>query len=93
MNHLGAYHLGPGHIMTDAAMQWPIEFHVEQASDDHLTHAGKMQAHLRCKICGQSVQCLSPDWERGGYMISGQLIVSGILAHLKISHEDALPRT
>lgn len=84
------YHLGPGHLLTSDALQWGIRFHVEPNADDHLTAPGKTAAHLRCATCGQSVACLTPDIDLGTYALTAQIIVSGIIAHLKISHEDAL---
>jgi hypothetical protein len=77
--------------MLDAAMQWPIRLVQRETETGHLMGHGVTQTHLTCHECGQSVCCLGTGG--GSYALTGQIIVSGILAHLKISHQDALPRT
>lgn len=53
-----------------------------------------IQAHLDCIECGQSVFCLAPDTEMDqGYALNAGDIAARVLAHLKTSHDDALPRT
>lgn len=88
---LGAYQLGPGQLMTTPALQWQIRFKERGTEDGHLKGNGIKQAHLICALCGQSVCCLGDP--TGSYALTAQIIVSGVLAHLKISHEESLPRT
>jgi hypothetical protein len=93
MTHLGAYQLGPGHPMTETAWTWPLLFVQRETEPGHLMGEKLTQAHIVCAQCQQSCFCLTPDVMRGSYALIGQQIIAGVLAHLKISHEDALPRT
>jgi len=89
---LAGYHLGPGHALTTAAAQWPV-LYVRRVTEAGHARPGVLQAHLVCADCGQSVCCLTPGEGTGSYALTAALIMSGVLAHLKRSHEAALPPT
>ena len=98
----GSFTLRPPDIYLEAAARWPITFHVEPTEPGHfhvelahLERAGEplTQAHMVCCACGQSVCCLSPDTDGPGYRVTAGQVQSGVLAHLKVAHEDALPLT
>jgi len=98
----GSFTLRPPDIYMQVASDWPVRMVSRETEPDHhhvtVSHlerqgAALTQAHLVCCLCDQSVCCLSPDTCGPGYQVTGGQVVSGVLAHLKVAHEDALPLT
>ena len=99
----GSFTLRPPDAYLQVAADWPVRMVSRETEPDHhhvvvshLERKGKpfRQAHLICMVCSQSVCCLSPDLDGTfGYPTSAGAIQSGVLAHLKVAHEDALPLT
>lgn len=89
---LGAYPLDVHPAIEKAAARWPLRWVSRKTEDVHeyIRLRGLpavYQAHLVCYECGQSVACLSPDVERGGYSITDETIRAGIVRHLRQCHE------
>ena len=90
------YSVGPGETWTDKATTWPVILIARDTEPDHmyLTHQHPDResitaVHLCCARCESrpSVFCLSPDAEGEAYRVSTADILSGILAHIRRSHD------
>lgn len=95
--------LAPSDVWTDAAATWPVVT-VSRETDgprqisnyDPATgasfvtdHERLTQTHVVCSRCDQSVFCLAPGTGEG-YRIMWADVLSGILAHLRLSHPDLI---
>ncbi len=97
-----AYTVGPSPLIQQAVAQWPVRVVIRDTEPghmyvehEHLERDGRpaTQAHLVCAVCDQSVACLSPDLDAAPYQVTPGIITSGVLAHLRVCHEDSLPST
>jgi len=91
------YTISPGQIWTDKAATWPVILVSRETDLDHmyLTHEhpdreSVTAVHLCCALCESrpSVFCLSPDDKGDGYRVSTADMLSGILAHIRRSHDS-----
>lgn len=96
----GDWQVGPSLIWVDAAGAWPVYVDSRETSGrvwrgnmvgTRMTYGTVRELHLRCGRCGQSVMCLSPDVRGESYRVMVADMTSGILAHMRRSHEDVVP--
>ena len=89
--------LQPDSTWTDKAATWPTVTIARQIDPDHmyLTHEHPDREsitaiHICCAECPDqpSVFCLSPDGESESYRVTSADIQSGILAHIRRSHDS-----
>jgi len=95
----GDWQVGPSLIWMDAAAKWPVQVVSRETAGrvwradlygTRKTYGQVTELHLVCGECGQSVLCLSPDVRSEAYRVTGADMLSGILAHLRVSHEGVV---
>lgn len=88
---LGAYALEPAPAVTAAAQGWPLVYVSRETSPNHARGPAVLQPHLVCVACDQSVVCLSPDAAGAGFVLTGGMVTSHVVAHMRQRHEDSVP--
>lgn len=73
--------------VTARASAWPVTLEIRSTEAGHARGEGVPQAHLACGECGQSAFCLSPDMGAGAYAVTGEMLLAGVAAHLRQSHD------
>ena len=95
----GDWQVGPSLAWMDAAASWPVQVVSRETSGrvwradligTRQTYGRVTELHLVCARCEQSVLCLSPDARYEAYRVTGAGMLSGILAHLRVSHDHVV---
>lgn len=83
----------PAPEVVAVARDWPVAYVSRETSPNHFRGPGIAQAHLVCRVCDQSVVCLSPGPGLTGYLLTVTGITAQVTAHIRQRHGDSVPAT